>query len=128
MPLGRADLQVFAPIGQGGTNEEGLTILCTAGDFDLLITGDMNSANEAVLAERKELPDIEVLLVGHHGSRDASSTALLRTVTPEVGIISVGADNSYGHPTDEALRRLVGMGAEIYRTDRQGSVSIVLHE
>ena len=88
----------------------------------------MNSANEAVLAERKELPDIEVLLVGHHGSRDASSTALLRTVTPEVGIISVGADNTYGHPTDEALRRLVGMGAEIYRTDRQGSVSIVLHE
>ena len=128
LPLGRADLQVFAPIGQGGTNEEGLTILCTAGDFDLLITGDMNSANEAVLAERKELPDIEVLLVGHHGSRDASSTALLRTVTPEVGIISVGADNTYGHPTDEALRRLVGMGAEIYRTDRQGSVSIVLHE
>ena len=128
LPLGGADLQVFAPIGQGGTNEEGLTILCTAGDFDLLITGDMNSANEAVLAERKELPDIEVLLVGHHGSRDASSTALLRTVTPEVGIISVGADNTYGHPTDEALRRLVGMGADIYRTDRQGSVSIVLHE
>ena len=128
LPLGGADLQVFAPIGQGGTNEEGLTILCTAGNFDLLITGDMNSANEAVLAERKELPDIEVLLVGHHGSRDASSTALLRAVTPEVGIISVGADNTYGHPTDEALRRLVGMGAEIYRTDRQGSVSIVLHE
>ena len=93
-----------------------------------LITGDMNSANEAVLAETKDLPDIEVLMVGHHGSRDASSTELLRAVTPEAGIISVGEDNSYGHPTDDALRRLVGMGADIYRTDLQGSVSIVLHE
>ena len=72
--LGEAEVRIFAPIGHGGTNEEGLSILCTAGDFDLLITGDMNSANEAVLAETKDLPDIEVLLAGHHGSRDASST------------------------------------------------------
>ena len=128
VPLGGAEVRIFAPIGHGGTNEEGLSILCTAGDFDLLITGDMNSANEAVLAETKDLPDIEVLMVGHHGSRDASSTELLRAVTPEAGIISVGEDNSYGHPTDDALRRLVGMGADIYRTDLQGSVSIVLHE
>ncbi len=127
LPLGEARLRLFAPVGHGSTNEEGLSVLCTAGDFDLLITGDMNSANEAVLAETKDLPDIEVLLVGHHGSRDASSTQLLRAVTPEVGIVSVGADNSYGHPTDDALRRLVGMGADIYRTDLQGSVSIVLH-
>ena len=125
--LGEAEVCLFAPLGEGGgTNEEGLSVLCTAGEFDLLITGDMNRANEVVLAEDKNLPDIEVLLVGHHGSRDASSTELLRAVTPEVGIISVGADNSYGHPTDEALRRLVGAGADIYRTDLQGSISIVL--
>ena len=48
-------------------------------------------------------------------------------MTPEAAIVSVGADNSYGHPTDDALRRLVGSGADIYRTDLQGSVSIVLH-
>ena len=127
VPLGEAEVRVFAPVGHGSTNEEGLSILCTAGDFDLLITGDMNSVNEAVLAESKELPDIEVLLAGHHGSRDASSTELLRAVTPEAAIISVGADNSYGHPADDALRRLVGSGADIYRTDLQGSVSIILH-
>ena len=127
LPLGGAEMRVFAPVGEGGGNEEGLSILCTAGEFDLLITGDMNRRNEAVLAQTKGLPEIEVLLAGHHGSRDASSTQLLRAVVPEVGIISVGADNSYGHPADDALRRLTGIGADIYRTDLQGSISILLH-
>ena len=75
--------------------------------------------------ETKNLPDIEVLLVGHHGSKNATSSQLLNAVSPEVGIISVGT-NSYGHPANSALRRLTGAGTQIYRTDRQGNISIVV--
>ena len=125
LPLGRAELTLFAPVGDGGANEEGLSVLCTSGEFDLLITGDMNSEHEMILSALKELPDLEVLLVGHHGSQYATSKALLERTTPEVGIISVG-DNSYGHPAEEALERMVRQGMRIYRTDLQGTISLLI--
>ncbi len=124
-PLGEAEVTLFAPVGDGGTNEEGLSVLCTAGDFDLLITGDMNSEHEMLLSGLKDLPDLEVLLVGHHGSQYATSEALLERTSPEVGIISVG-DNSYGHPSEEAMQRMVRQGMRLYRTDLQGTVSLLL--
>lgn len=123
--LGTASLTVYAPVGSGSGNEEGLSVLCTAGDFDLLITGDMSAASEAALLERQNFPDIEVLLAGHHGSRSSTGETLLDTVTPEVGIISVGR-NSYGHPTDETLQRMVRRDMTIYRTDLQGDLSILV--
>ncbi len=122
-PLGDASVQVFAPVGMGGTNEEGLSMVCSEGNFDLLVTGDMNTTNEQVLSARKNLPDIEVLLVGHHGSKYATSEALLESCAPEVGIISVGT-NSYGHPTEEAMQRMVRRGMTLYRTDMQGNITI----
>ena len=125
--LGRADITVYPPLTMGETNEEGLTILCSAGEFDLLITGDMSSAAERVLIDRYTLPDVEVLLVGHHGSKYATSEELLREILPEVGIISVG-ENNYGHPTIEAMERMAFCGCELYRTDWQGNIVIRVHE
>ena len=72
-----------------------------------------------------DLPDIEVLLVGHHGSKYSTGTTLLESVTPEAGVISVG-DNSYGHPTEEALLRLTDAGVTVYRTDMQGNILITV--
>ena len=72
-----------------------------------------------------DLPDIEVLLVGHHGSKYSTGTTLLESVTPEAGVISVG-DNSYGHPTEEALLRLMDAGMTVYRTDMQGNILITV--
>ena len=112
------------PLALGETNEEGLTVLCSAGDFDVLITGDMNSEVEQLLLEHTRLPDIEVLVVGHHGSRYSTSEQLLAGTRPEVAVISVGRGNSYGHPTPETLERLARAGADIYRTDRDGTVTI----
>ena len=106
-----------------GDNEQCLAILCTYGDYDLLITGDMNMAAERQLIAEHGLPDIEALVVGHHGSKSSTSEELLEAVTPEVGIISVG-DNSYGHPTEDALRRLVLADVDICRTDKQGTVHL----
>jgi competence protein ComEC len=121
--LGEATLTAYPPLGDGGTNEVGLTLLCTTGDFDVLITGDMSDSTEALLVDAYTLPDIEVLMVGHHGSKYATSDALLAAVTPEVGIISVG-ENRYGHPTEEAMGRMTGRDMDIYRTDLQGNIVI----
>ena len=126
LPLGDAVMTVYPPLGRGSTNEEGLTVLCTAGTFDALLPGDMDSDTEEVLLSTYDLPDIELLLVGHHGSRYSTSSAFLRAVTPEVGVISVGS-NSYGHPTDAALHRLDDGGVAVYRTDLQGNIHIIVN-
>ena len=120
---GESSLTIYPPGDVKGDNEQCLAILCTYGDYDLLITGDMNMAAERQLIAEHDLPDIEALVVGHHGSKSSTSEELLEAVTPEVGIISVG-DNSYGHPTEDALRRLVLADVEIYRTDKQGTVHL----
>ena len=125
-PMGQAMLTVYPPVGAGYLNEQGLTFLCSAGDFDALITGDMAGNTEKKLVERFDLPDIEVLVVGHHGSRYSSTDAFLQQMRPETAIISVG-DNSYGHPTQEAMDRLSRNGAAVYRTDRQGNVLVTVN-
>jgi len=125
VPLGNAALRVLAPVGEGGGNEEGLSILCSVDDYDTLITGDMNRSNEKILVAEKKLPDLEVLLVGHHGAANATSNELLDALMPEVGIISVG-NNSYGHPNGETMQRMVRRGMTIYRTDKQGNISLVV--
>lgn len=86
----------------------------------------MDGATERKLLETYGLPDIEALVVGHHGSKYSTSDRLLDALTPETAVISVGA-NSYGHPADETLRRLAEHGCAIYRTDRQGGVHLSLN-
>ena len=86
----------------------------------------MDGKTETKLVEAYDLPDIEVLLVGHHGSKYSTSTTLLESVTPEIGVISVG-DNRYGHPTEEALLRLTDAGMSVYRTDMQGNILITVN-
>ena len=125
--MGEAELTIYPPLTQGDVNEEGLTILCTAGDFDVLITGDMGSSTERLLVETYDLPDIEVLMVGHHGSKYATTEELLEAVTPEVGVISVG-ENNFGHPTAEAMDRMAWQGMTLYRTDLQGNILIQVEE
>lgn len=122
---GEATLTIYPPVGDAGANELGLTILCTLGEFDTLITGDMDAKTEEALIAAYELPDIEVLVVGHHGSKYSTGAALLDAVTPEIGVISVG-DNSYGHPTDEAMLRLTDRDITVYRTDLQGNILITV--
>ena len=121
--LGDAELTVYPPVTEGGGNEAGLTILCSAGEYDFLATGDMNDSTEKKLTAKYELPDIEILMVGHHGSKYSTSAELLEAVTPEVGIISVGR-NTFGHPTQEAMDRMTDAGMEIRRTDEEGNILI----
>lgn len=103
-------------------NESGLCILFQTENCDILITGDRTAAGERELIEHMQLPELEILIVGHHGSKTSTSRELLIKTSPQIAIISVGANNSYGHPTEEVLERLRHYGCIIYRTDLDGTV------
>ena len=123
--MGSFELTLYPPLGEGDMNEQGLSVMGSSGDFDVLITGDMSSSTERALLTAYPVPDIEVLLVSHHGSHNASDINFLHTITPETAIISVG-ENNYGHPTRDTLLRLDAVGAKIYRTDENGHIRITV--
>lgn len=105
------------------TNADSLVLRVTCGIVDILLTGDATVDSEAtMLAEAGLLTDVEVLKVGHHGSHTSTSDEFLDEVTPEDAVISVGADNTYGHPHQETLDRLATHGLTTYRTDQHGTV------
>lgn len=123
LTFGEAELNLYAPLGDGGTNEEGLFVMATCDEFDFLITGDANSFVESLLVKYNSPPDIEVLAIGHHGSKNSTSELLLDAAKPETCLISVGY-NTYGHPAEETLARLAARDIDIYRTDRMGHLTI----
>jgi competence protein ComEC len=91
------------------------------------VTGDVNATVERRLVESAALPDFELLVAGHHGSRYSTSYELLDAINAETAIISVGYNN-YGHPTEDVLWRLSAYGMEILRTDEVGNVAIRIGE
>lgn len=117
-PGGR--LRLFPPEGTG--RNDGLAILATAAEYDMLITGDLPTAREQALLRRYQLPRVELLVAGHHGAAGSTSQTLLGWVQPETVVISVGADNPYGHPAPETLQRIEQSGAALYRTDQMGTI------
>lgn len=121
--LGQGSLLVYPPLVGGGENELGLTFLACLGEFEFLITGDLNTTSERALLRAVSLPSVEVLVAGHHGSKHSTCNELLEKTAPQAAIISVGR-NYYGHPTPETLDRLAAHGAEVYRTDEWGSVRV----
>lgn len=102
-------------------NDQSVVLQLQYGEFDTLLTGDVGERVEA----SREWPEVEVLKVGHHGSRYSSSSDFLEAVSPEIAVISSGEDNRYGHPAPDALQRLEAVGAKILRTDRDGDVEVV---
>ena len=98
-------------------------MLYTLGDYDILITGDMSQRAERILLDVDPIPDIEVLVAGHHGAASSTSQLLLDETRPETVLISVGR-NSYGHPSEATLSRIAQAGAEVYRTDQCGTITI----
>ena len=120
--LGETTVMLYPPVGFGDENEQGLSVL-TLGGVCALITGDMTASGERSLLRFAELPVIDVLIVGHHGSRFSTSEELLAAVRPDIAVISVGA-NSYGHPSGEVLERLYRFGAAVFRTDELGDVTV----
>ena len=120
--FGSGSLTLFPPPDRDADNAS-LSALMSDGEYDILITGDLDSDGEAALLAQYDLPDLEVLVAGHHGSKYSTSARLLRQTTPEMVLISVG-ENSYGHPTQEVLNRIAAIGAAVLRTDESGDITI----
>jgi competence protein ComEC len=106
-----------APLAGADPNTQALVLLARWHDFSILLTAD---------AEAEAVPidpgPIDVLKVAHHGSDDAGLDALLNRTDPKLAVISVGADNSYGHPTPGTLATLAAHHVPTLRTDRDGTI------
>lgn len=106
-------------------NENSIVGLCEYGNFRALFTGDITSkAEKRLVSSYGNALDCDVLSVPHHGSKSSSSTSFLKDCSPVYSVISVGAKNTYGHPTEEAINRISDVGATIYRTDKLSTVTV----
>ena len=121
---GNMEIRIFASQIPGNDNENSLCILFDSENCDILITGDRDGFGERSLLRHSLLPDVDILVAGHHGSKHATCEELLEAVKPEIVCISAGKDNLFGHPAPELLRRLATYGCTVYRTDLQGDIII----
>lgn len=119
---GGMKITLFAPEGAQNSNESSVAVLFQTEKCDTLITGDMSQFRERLLLYRTDLPELELLIVGHHGSKNSTSVELLEAASPEVAVISVGENNRYGHPAQETMERLEAAGCRVYRTDLSGDI------
>ncbi len=107
------------------TNEASIVARLTYGENSFLFTADSPQKIENYLASvYKENLKTDVLKVGHHGSKTSSSELFIEYVSPDYAIISVGKDNSYGHPHEEVMNRLKNFGISILRTDELGTIQM----
>ena len=124
--LGGAQVRILGPIDpQAEGNNSSIVLKVTFGDTSFLFTGDAEREEEQELLESGYDLESTVLKVGHHGSDTSTSYLFLRTVNPQYAVISVGADNTYGHPTENVLSRLRDADVKTCRTDLQGTITAV---
>jgi beta-lactamase superfamily II metal-dependent hydrolase len=120
----RRPVEPFLANTRSDANANSVVMRLTHGNVHVLFTGDAEPDTEERLLELGAPLRAQVLKVGHHGSRWASSAPFLAQVRPEVAVISAGRGNDYGHPTPEALERLRAVGARVLRTDLAGELRL----
>ena len=101
-------------------NNDSIVIRMTYGKDSFLFMGD----SEKKVEKSRTWPQTNILKVGHHGSDTSTTAEFLNQVKPEIAIISVGKDNSYGHPTEVVIQRLKANNIEVHRTDEEGTILI----
>jgi len=122
-----AEVKILSPAENYNPNEKDTNLNSVGarlafGENSFLFTGDLPSDGEQTLIKSGESIDAQILKVGHHGSKYSSSVEFLKAVNPRDAIISVGANNRYGHPATEILERLKNMSINILRTDERGDI------
>ena len=101
-------------------NDNSNVIYTELNGYKFMFMGDASITTEKEIMNKYDLPDIDVLKVGHHGSKTSSSKDFINEINPKYSIISVGKNNRYGHPNDSVLENLDE--SKIYRTDQDGSI------
>ena len=124
-PLGSATVTLLGPVTQySETNNTSLVLRIDYGNTSYLLTGDMEKTAETDLVNSGANLKADVLQVGHHGSSTSTGYLFLNAVLPEMGVISCGTGNKYGHPHEETLSILRDAKVDVYRTDLQGTITI----
>jgi competence protein ComEC len=131
IPLGNVVLTLLHPGSKPLTgtasdgNNNSIVLRIDYGPTSMLLTGDAESEAEADMLKAGLPLQADLLKVAHHGSSGSTSVPFLMAVTPRVAVIQVDAENSFGHPTRELLKRLSDARAEILRTDQNGRIEAV---
>jgi competence protein ComEC len=122
---GVSDFVVLSPEKnfQGDRNRGSVCILASIAGLNWFFGGDLDQPGEAEIVNRYPNVTIDILKVGHHGSKTSSSDIFLKHFKPKVALISVGEKNRFGHPHKEVIEKLTNIGSTIFRTDFQGQIS-----
>ena len=123
--LGSGEIMILGPYFEECENENNLSVavLLTYGKIRCLITGDSETEEEQQMTASGMDLSADIYVAGHHGSASSSSRAFIDAVHPKYVFISCGADNPYGHPASRTMKTLRNIGAEVFRSDLQGSVT-----
>lgn len=105
-------------------NDYSAVLRLTFGETSFLFTGDAEAVSEHEMLNSGRSLSADVLKVGHHGSTTSNTVAFLKAVSPTHAVISCGADNDYGHPHKQILKRLTALKATVWRTDEQGKITV----
>ncbi len=127
--IGEFEITVLAALeNMSSENNRSIVTMAEIGDIRFLLAGDIESkAEKEILAEGLDI-NCDVLKVAHHGSNSSSSEAFLKAAKPQYAVISVGADNQYGHPHNEVLSTFEYFNAKVLRTDRFGDITFYVDD
>jgi competence protein ComEC len=126
--LGSSKIKILNPqvpylnLTKSDIDNNGIVFKLTEGNVRFLFTGDIYKEGECKILENGEDIESDILKIPHHGSNTSSSLEFLEKVKPKISIISVGRDNTYGHPSKEVIERIKKIGSSIYRTDKNGAI------
>lgn len=125
--IGEAELEIISPVSDDykNLNDFSAAAILRHGGNKFIFTGDNEKNAEKDILEAGYLERIDVLKVGHHGSKSSSCKEFLEAVKPEYAVISCGEGNKYGHPDEEAVKRIKKYTDKIYRTDIDGTVIMI---
>ena len=122
--IGASSFEILGPVNSNYAELNNYSIIAKLkyGNTSYIFTGDAESLSEGELLAKQLDISADVLKVGHHGSNTSTSDAFINAVNPKYAVISVGADNSYGHPNNDILSKLLNRGVNVFRTDTKGTI------
>jgi len=122
--LGDATFKILAPNSSGyeDSNNNSVVVKLTYGKTTFLLGGDAEDVSESEMLSKGFDLKSDVLKVGHHGSTSSTTQTFLNAVKPTYAVISVGTGNSYGHPAQATISKLISAGVQIFRTDESGTI------
>ena len=124
---GGAYLEILFPdrdVSSWERNDGSIIMKLVYGENSIMLTGDATVSTEQIILDKypAEFLDVDILKVGHHGSYTSTRDSFVKALSPKYALVSVGKDNTYGHPHIETMDTLNKLGAEILRTDLVGTI------